>query len=205
MRKKTVAMLMAAMLIFGGAMGATVAWLTASTAEVVNIFTYGNVDIKLEETKPLGQTAKMVPGDVIEKDPKVTVTAGSEPCYVFVKITPSANYETFFGKFTSEDVAEGWMLLAGTENVFYREAANEAPNAFNPLTNDWTSYILKGTDAYPNGAVTVSGAVTKADMDELKVAGTDGLPTLSFQAYAVQKANMENAQAAWQQVNPSGN
>lgn len=205
MRKKTVAMLMAAMLIFGGAMGATVAWLTASTAEVVNIFTYGNVDIKLEETKPLGQTAKMVPGDVIEKDPKVTVTAGSEPCYVFVKITPSANYETFFGKFTSEDVAEGWMLLAGTENVFYREAANEAPNAFNPLTNDWTSYILKGTDAYPNGAVAVSGAVTKADMDELKVAGTDGLPTLSFQAYAVQKANMENAQAAWQQVNPSGN
>ena len=50
MRKKTVAMLMAAMLIFGGAMGATVAWLTASTAEVVNIFTTSAVEAVSQAT-----------------------------------------------------------------------------------------------------------------------------------------------------------
>lgn len=205
MKKKTVAVLMAAMLIFGGAMGATVAWLTASTEQVVNTFTYGNVEIELNETKPSGQTAKMVPGDVIEKDPEVTVKAGSEPCYVFVKVTPSANYETFFGAFSSEDMAAGWTPLTGAENVYYKEAANADPDASAALKNDWTSYILKGTTAYPNGAVTVSSTVTKADMDALKAGGTDKLPTLTFQAFAVQKANIANAQEAWQQVNSSGN
>ena len=209
MKKKTVAVLMAAMLIFGGAMGATVAWLTASTEQVVNTFTYGNVKIKLEETKPLGQTAKMVPGDVIEKAPKVTVTAGSEPCYVFVKITPSANYRTFFGTFTSENIAEGWTLLAdagkGEEQVYYKEAANEGSDASAELMNDWTSYILKGTDTYPNGAVTVSSIVTKEDMDKLEAGGSDLLPTLTFQAFAVQKANIADASEAWQQVSSSGN
>lgn len=71
--------------------------------------------------------------------------------------------------------------------------------------NDWTSYILKGTDTYPNGAVTVSSIVTKEDMDKLEAGGSDLLPTLTFQAFAVQKANIADASEAWQQVSSSGN
>lgn len=199
MKKKTIAILMAAMLICGGAIGATVAWLTDTTAEVTNTFTYGNVDIELREEHPAGQTAKMIPGNVIEKDPKVTVQTGSEPCYVFVEITPSSNYATFFGTFENANVKSGWTYLTdeGTSKIYYQEVS---PNGENPLNENWTAYILQGTDTYPNGAVKVLDTVTKQDMDGLKAAGANGLPTLSFKAYAVQKANINTASDAWAKV-----
>ena len=85
---KPLALLLALALVVGGVVGGTIAWPTATTQEVENTFTVGNIDIKLEETGAADDNAededdtqkksmKMVPGEVIDKDPKVTVEAGS--------------------------------------------------------------------------------------------------------------------------------
>ncbi|MDO5411523.1 MAG: SipW-dependent-type signal peptide-containing protein [Lachnospiraceae bacterium] len=201
MKKKTIAILMAAMLVCGGAIGATVAWLTDSTDTIVNTFTYGNVDITLTETKPDNYTAKMIPGSVIEKDPKVTVEAESEPCYVFVKITPSTDpaYSTYFGEFTSDDVnTDNWTALTGVPNVYYKDVD---PNSGAPLSQDEVYYILKGT-TNPNGEVLVDENVSKADMDALDE-DTGYLPKLTFKAFAIQKANVGSVAEAWDKVKPA--
>ena len=72
--------------------GATIAWLTDTTDPVTNTFTVGNIDITLAETKT---DFKMVPGNTIDKDPKVTVVGGSEDCWLFVKVEESDNLDDF--------------------------------------------------------------------------------------------------------------
>lgn len=78
---KPLALLLALALVVGGVVGGTIAWLTAETGPVVNTFTVGDIEIKLEETA--GQTYKVVPGATDKKDPKISVKEGSEPCYVY--------------------------------------------------------------------------------------------------------------------------
>ena len=78
--------LLALVLVIGCVAGGTVAWLVATTDSVTNTFTYGDINIGLTETKPVNQQAKIIPGVDIEKDPKVTVKANSENCWLFVKI-----------------------------------------------------------------------------------------------------------------------
>jgi len=85
----------------------TLAYLTDSTA-VVNTFTMGNVDIKLDETivdvngdpvdengnptqEPVraekGNEYKLIPGKEYTKDPMITVVKGSEESYVRMLVT----------------------------------------------------------------------------------------------------------------------
>ena len=105
--------------------GATVAYLTDSTQEIKITFTVGNVDISLAETT---SNYKMVPSQPIDKDPTVTVEAGSEACWLFVKIEESANLDNYI----SCDVAEGWTKLNTTpaDTIYYRSVdALTAENA----------------------------------------------------------------------------
>ena len=175
MKKKTVALLLALVMVFGAAIGGTIAWLTATTAEVKNTFTVGNIDIDLDESDDLD--LKMVPGKDITKDPEVTVKANSEACWLFVKIDESDNLKDFI----SYTPADGWTQLEDAEGnkidgVYYREvnAATAAAGV--------TYSVLK------DDQVTVLNSVDKDAMDEL----TDAtLPTLTFTAYACQSANMD--------------
>lgn len=189
MKKKTIAILMAAMLVCGGAAGATMAWLTDNTGTIVNTFTYGDINIELTEVNPAGQTAKMIPGSDITKDPVVTIKADSEPCYVFVKIEPSENYSTFFGEFTDEKVSDGWEPLNGVTNVFYQTIDE---NNGQPLNEDVKLSVLK------EDKVSVLDSVTKQDMEALKTSGKN--PTLAFTAYAVQLQNIATPDEAWNQI-----
>ena len=79
--------------------GGTIAYLT-SHDEVVNTFTVGNVEIKLDEAKvntdgtPVegadrvkGTEYHLLPGHTYTKDPTVTVEKGSDASYVRMKVT----------------------------------------------------------------------------------------------------------------------
>ena len=179
--------LLALVLVIGCVAGGTVAWLVAKTDPVVNTFTYGNIDITLTETT--GTSYKIIPGTDIPKDPKVTVTAGSEACWLFVKVEET-------GKFVTDKVtyaiANSWAQGDGTEipsNVYYREvSAEDAKNGVN-------YYVLAGNDTYPNGVITVSADLTKENIPAAN-------PTLTFTAYAVQKENITTAADAWAKVTP---
>ena len=104
--------LLALVLVVGCVAGGTVAWLVATTDTVTNTFTYGKIDITLTETE---RTYNIVPGVALAKDPKVTVKAGSEDCWLFVKVgQPIA-----FADGVSYGIADGWTKLE--DGVYYRE------------------------------------------------------------------------------------
>ena len=77
--KRTIAAMLAVAMLFGCVVGGTVAWLTTKTEAVVNTFTVGDINITLTETP---KDFKMVPGNTISKDPKVTVKDGSEASWI---------------------------------------------------------------------------------------------------------------------------
>lgn len=182
---KTFVVMLALVLALGCAVGGTIAWLTAQTGEVKNTFTYGNIDITLTETVPENRQAKIIPGQDIPKDPKVTVKANSEDCYLFVKVVETG---TFVANKVTYDIAAGWTKLE--DGVYYREVnASDANQDF---------YVLKGDTANPNGVVTVEDTLTK---DDIKTITTN--PTLTFTAYAVQKENVTDAATAWNLVKPA--
>lgn len=167
--------ILALVLALGCAAGGTFAWLTAQTQTVTNTFTYGNIDITLSETKPNGQKATIIPGMDIEKDPKVTVSATSEDCWLFVKVEATG---TFVQNKVTYEIADGWNELEGNPGVYYREVKKtDTVKAFD---------ILKGNK------VTVSDTLTKEDIKNIT-----GNPTLAFTAYAVQRDGIDSVTEAW--------
>ena len=150
--------------------GTTFAWLMDSTDPIVNTFTIGKVDITLAETT--GNQYKMIPGSTIAKDPKVTVEAGSEACWVFVKLEKINNFDSYM----TYDMAEGWTPLDGANGVYYR--AVDADTA-----NEGAEFgVLK------DNQVTVKETVTKDVTDT---------PKLTFTAYAIQSENFADVVKAW--------
>ncbi len=135
MKKKTIALLLVLMLVFGVTCGGTIAYLT-STASVKNTFTVGNVQIALDEALVdlygakiegkesvripnadkayegvVGNAYKLIPGHTYIKDPTVTVKAGSEKAYVrmIVTITDAADVKAVLGDdFLPQNFVEGW-------------------------------------------------------------------------------------------------
>lgn len=182
MKKKSLALLLAIALVVVGAVAGTVAWLTDQTPSVTNTFTTSDINIELKETK---NNFQMIPGWNIEKDPKVTVKADSEACYLFVKLEESKN----FADFMTYEMAEGWTALPGNDGVFYREVA--------AATADTTFEVLKGNQ------VTVKDEVTKAQMNGLT---EDTYPTLTVTAYASQLNKNATTEfgpaAAWANIAP---
>ena len=184
MKKKSLALVLALAMIVVCVVGGTLAWLTATTSEVKNTFTYGDIDITLAETKT---DFKMIPGYTIAKDPKVTVQAGSEDCYLFVKVEESTNLKQFI----SYTVDNGWTALTGVDGVYYR--------VVNASAGDQTFSVLAGDK------VTVNSTVTKAMLNGLNADGAIQ-PTLTFTAYAVQLNENNTTEftpaQAWAKVNP---
>lgn len=177
--KKKLTTVLAIVLVVALSVAGTYAYLTDKTAQVVNTFTVGNVNIDLTETT--GEFYKMVPGTTIGKDPKVTVEAKSEACWLFVKVEKSAN----FADFLTCNMAEGWTALDGVNGVFYRQVA--------------ASDTAQNFDVLADNRVIVKSDVTKDMMDAIDN-GTAAKPTLTFTAYACQADGFTSAAAAWDEV-----
>jgi len=85
--KKLIAAVAAAALVAVIGVGATLAYFTDSD-EAKNVLTLGAVDIELTEPNYKGDAEyeNIVPGDVIVKDPIITLASTSEDAYVRVKL-----------------------------------------------------------------------------------------------------------------------
>ena len=173
---KAFAAVLALVLVLGCALGGTVAWLVAKSDPVVNTFTYGDINIALTETT--GKDYKILPGVDIAKDPKVTVKADSEACWLFVKVEEVG---TFVADKVTYAVADGWTALTGQPGVYYREVG--------AVTADTDFYVLK------DNVVKVSDTLTKEDIKDITAR-----PTLTFTAYAVQKDGIADAATAWSKI-----
>ena len=207
--KKILAIVLAVVLLVGAVVGGTLAWFIDQTDTIENTFTVGNIDIELDETNTNldgdndvnTNDYKMIPGWTITKDPKATVLAGSEDCYLFVKLDKSANFDSFM----EYKMAEGWIKLEtdaegnALDGVYYREVITD--------DEDQEFYVIDGNK------VAVKATVTKALMDDILDPAKPNVtkPTLDVSAYAVQlwKTNKDVANAkftpaeAWKTVNSS--
>lgn len=173
---KAFAAVLALALVLGCALGGTVAWLVAESGPVTNTFTYGDINIALTETT--GADYKIIPGVDIAKDPKVTVKANSEACWLFVKVEETG---TFVDGKVTYSIADGWTALTGQPGVYYREVG--------AVTADTDFYALK------DNVVNVSDTLTKEEIKDIPTG-----PTLTFTAYAVQKDGIADAATAWSKI-----
>lgn len=191
---KLLAAVLALALVFGGVIGGTVAWLIAKPDPVVNTFTYGDIDISLDETDtkkdndndPNTNDYDMMPGQPITKDPIVTVKTGSEDMWLFVKLEKSDNFDDFM----TYNVDPSWAVLEGVDGVYYRHIT-----AAEVAEKDMKIHVLE------NDTVTVKEEVTKEMLNALDPDGEEAkYPTLTVTAYAVQSAGNATAADAWAKV-----
>lgn len=183
-RTRNVLLIVSMMLVVAMAsVGVTVAWLTDTTQTITNTFTTSDITIELTETT--GTSYKMVPGATITKNPVATVKAGSEACWLFVKLEKSANFDSFM----EYEIAEGWTALSGVDGVYYR-AVGTSPAV---IAADQSYDVLL------NDTVTVKSTVTKANMNALT---STTYPTLKVTAYAVQQEGFaaDKIADAWTQA-----
>ena len=198
---KSLALVLALVLLVGGVIGGTVAWLTAKTEKVENVFTTSNIGVELEEKTT---TYQMIPGWTISKDPTAKVTSGSEDCYLFIKVEETGGNVTVDGKtytfsdFIAYAIDEGWTALDAAKypGVYYKviDGDSEKNVAYTILGDGEATY--EGVEyAWKDNEVLTVPTVTKEMMAAVT---SDNQPKLSFTAYAVQlwKSNESGGESA---------
>lgn len=165
------AVALAATLLIGGG---TLAYLQSNTEDVANEFDTNKVVVELTETT--GESYNIVPGTEQAKDPTVTVD-NTVDAYVFVEVTDTTD------GLVGYEIAEGWTLLSGYTNVYYREVGAAA-----------------GVKAFPvlkDNKVTYNSSLENSDM-----IGEDGQLksgiNLTFKASAVQQEGFTSAPYAYE-------
>lgn len=229
--KKILAMALAVVLLIGVGVGGTLAWLQDETDPVINTFTVGNIEINLNEhtldergnltevlTKENKTDYKILPGAEQNKDPFVTVVAGSEACWLFIEIEEQNNYlfttddngkktyqfgdgATKFVEWEIDDTTDGngnkWELHATTPNKDNGTFTYVYHRTQPAVTEDTIIPVLK------DNKVSYSPDLTKENIDLLytfetdnkgnvtKMTKTEDQPALKFTAYAVQQVDGE--------------
>lgn len=220
-KTKVLLTLACAILLVAASVMGTLAWLTDASA-VKNTFTVGNIHFdeddglhgldeakvnlngepvnnqgtvveKDEAPRVVENTYKLVPGHEYTKDPIIHVAAGSEDCYLFVKVTNEiADIED---KSTTDDkktIAEqmdelGWKQVED-------DNGNPIPGVYMLKESDNGEWIKKvvTTTATANTDVTVFNYFKLAD--DANVSGYEG-KSIKVIAYAVQVDGFEDASA----------
>ena len=200
-----------AMLLVCVTIGATVAYLTADD-KVVNTFTVGTVNIKLDEAKVdtdgkaiepeervKENSYKLLPGHTYDKDPTVTVLEGSEPSYIKMTVTFSKANE-LDAIFADDGGAKLLEIFNGYDaaNWIYKGNTKDAGN-----TRTYEFWYKDVVDALEGNveldalfdSITVPGTITKEDLAKI-----EGM-TITVNAYAIQADGFANADAAWAAYN----
>lgn len=189
-KKKVIAMVTSLALVAVVGVGATLAYFTDKTDVKTNIVTMGKVDIELTETGSGTETTdglhfdNVMPGDILSKEPVVTVASDSQDAYVRLKMTIEAS--------------DGFRDLEGVTNVQDEIASYlnindqnwvkiEQPSQTDPSKTDIYYYYQNVAKA--NDKLTFFTTVT-LPQEKLnnKIAG--GSFTIHIQAEAIQAANI---------------
>jgi hypothetical protein len=156
----------------------------SKTAQVVNTFTIGNVDLSLAEyatyTDATTHTAyvdakQLIPGDVIAKTPILTVTGGSEASYVRAKIEISPELAELV------DINIDPTKWTHTGDYYYLNTGAVAKSDSNTVLPALFT------------TVTVKTSVTNAQLAAL----TTDQKKIAITGYAIQTKNFANETAAW--------
>ncbi len=185
----------------------TMAYLTDKD-QVVNSFTVGSVNIRLDEAKanPDGtlvanadrvkeNSYKLLPGHTYNKDPMVTVLEGSEPSYVkmTVTFTKASELDAIF----APDGADMTSIFNGYDAANWLYKGNTKDAAANTRTYEfWYKETVDALDADVAldalfDSITVPGSITKEQLATIKDM------TITVNAYAIQADGFDTAEKAW--------
>lgn len=171
--KKTLTIALSMVLVAAIAVTGTLAFLTASSTELVNKFTFGNTEVTIAEptwTAALGgdveKPMKVVPGQTVAKDPTVTVK-GSEEVYVYAYVNNAlADYVTI------GDIGANWTPVVGLAGLYRYNTtvtpAEDVGTTLEPLfetvtiSDGITQETLKENNPFTNGTITVQAYVHQA-------------------------------------------
>lgn len=180
--KKKLMMALSLVLVAAMSIGGTVAYLTSQTGTVTNTFTVGNVAITLDEAKVTEMGAvedttrvtendyKLIPGHTYTKDPTIHVTAGSEKCWLFVKVVDEIAAIQDETTIAAQMATNGWKQLTvdgkDVPNVYWHDAvdASEASSATD--VDVFSSFKIKGNadvSTYEDKTITVVGYAVQYD------------------------------------------
>lgn len=183
--KKKLMTVLALVLVIALSVAGTYAYLT-STAKVNNTFTVGNVSITMDEAKvdtdgsPVANAGrvtsnvyKLMPGHKYTKDPTVHVAAGSEACYVFVKVDNGiAAYEAAGTTTIANQItAKGWAALevngSTVANIYYKEVTAATAETdlvvFENFTIADNANTVNGWSSATTAAITVTACAVQSD------------------------------------------
>ena len=188
---KAFALILAVVSLVSIAVGGTIAWLTDVTDEVTNTFTPSDIAITLTETEGVVDSKwqkQMIPGMKYDKDPTVAVTDDETniDVYLFVKFEEGSMNSTYLDYTSTLNEDNGWNLVDGENNVWWRIVENNAP------VQSWK--LLAELDENSHKEVMVNSDVTA---DQASNPTNIGNVYLKYTAYAIQKEGFANAAAAW--------
>ena len=204
--KKKLMTVLALVLVIAMSVAGTYAYLTYRDT-VVNTFTVGDVQIKLDEAKAntdgtlvpnaervKANSYKLLPGHTYAKDPMVTVLKGSENSYVkmTVTFTKAAELDAIF----DPNGANLLNIFNGYDGATWIYKGN-TKNADNTRTYEF--WYKDTVDALNEAVVldalfdsiTVPGTITNEQLATIKDM------TITVNAYAIQADGFANADAAW--------
>lgn len=206
-RSKALLLALCAVVLVVATVFGTMAYLT-STDEVVNTFTVGSVEIKLDEAKAntdgtlvegadrvKANSYKLLPGHTYNKDPMVTVLNGSEPSYVKMTVTFSKAKE--LDAIFAPNGADLTSIFNGYDSANWIYKGNTKDANANTRTYE---FWYKETVGAPTAdvaldalfdSITVPGTITNKQL-----ATIEGM-TITVNAYAIQADGFANAEAAW--------
>lgn len=219
MKKKTLTVAIALVLVVALAVGATYAYLTASSGPVKNTFVVGgavaNGDLKLFEhvankntdgsytldpaKETDGNAYTVMPGVNLPKDPTVTVEKASGEYYLFVEVTKGSGFAPVtVGEKTGTPLScnvdtANWQQLTLTGNDANREVYVYCVTGGSAIQSAPVENVavLKTIDNTQN-TITVS-----ADNDIVATLTSESASALTFKAYACQAAGFADAAAAF--------
>lgn len=207
-KKQALLFSVCAVLLIAASVFGTVAYLTAEK-QVVNTFTVGAVDIKLDEAKTdesgsavagakrvTANSYKLLPGHTYTKDPTVTVLQGSESAYIkmTVTFTKSAELDAVF----APDGADMTSIFGGYDETTWIYKGNTEDAEENTRTYEfWYKETVDASGAERKLAslfdtITVPGSVTGEQLQ------TIADMTITVNAYAIQADGFATADAAWE-------
>lgn len=205
--KKSIALVMMAVLLVAASVMGTLAYLTSKDT-VTNTFTVGKVAITLDEAKVneygdavegadrvKANNYKLLPGHIYNKDPMVTVLAGSEPSYIKMTVT-----------FSKASALDAIFAPNGAELISIFNGYDAATWIYKGNTKDATTdtrtyeFWYNDTVGAPTGdvaldalfdSITVPGEITQKQLDTIKDM------TITVNAYAIQADGSTDATDAW--------
>lgn len=165
-KKKILTLVLALALVATCAIGGTVAYLI-DTKTATNTFTIGNIDIELKNSEIAASGTKFVPGQPITANTQVSVKAGSEACYLFIKVTEENNTVSDVKIIDYTLKTDGWTAVNGVTGYYYREVAKSTSDS--------------SFDVFSDKQVTVNSALTKGNVDSITTN-----PSIVIKAAAIQ-------------------